>query len=267
VASAQVLGAIAFAALAADGTTWVHVPGIVRDHTARMFGALGADVADHGNAMSITGPSELRAFELEVPGDFSSAAAWIAAAAVHPDARVQIDNVGLNPTRIALLDVLRQMGATIVVSVDDERAGEPVGTIEVRGGSSLSAVSLGGGDIAPLIDELPLLAVAMAAATGTSAVRGAQELRVKESDRISAMTAALTAIGARVEEFDDGWRISRGRPLDAHIDTRRDHRIAMAMAVAAWSGVAKSVQLDDPDCVAISYPSFWDDARLIGALA
>jgi 3-phosphoshikimate 1-carboxyvinyltransferase len=267
VASAQVVGAISFAALAADGTTTICVPGAVRDHTTRMFRALGADVRDAGDVTAITGPGRLRPLDASIPGDFSSATAWILAGGLHADAHIRMVGIGLNPTRTALVDVLRGMGARVEVAVTDEVAGEPVGEIEVHGGSSLSAVSLDGGDIAPLIDELPLLAVAMAAADGTSEVRGARELRVKESDRISAMTAALLAIGANVEELDDGWRISRGTPRDAEVATQGDHRIAMAMAVAAWSGVAKSVVLDDPDCVAVSYPSFWDDARRIGAVA
>jgi 3-phosphoshikimate 1-carboxyvinyltransferase len=268
VASAQVLGAICLAALAADGTTTITVPSIVRDHSERMLSALGADITrttdSNGTTTSITGPGGLRSFEMSVPGDFSSASAWILAGALHADAGLLITGVGLNPTRTALIDVLRAMGADIEVGHEGEQAGEPVGSIRVRGGSSLSAVTLGGADVAPLIDELPLLAVAMAAAHGTSEVRGASELRVKESDRIAAMAAALTAMGANVEELEDGWRISAGRPLDATVVTHADHRIAMAGAVAAWAGVARSVVLDDPECVAISYPTFWHDARLIG---
>jgi 3-phosphoshikimate 1-carboxyvinyltransferase len=270
-ASAQVLGSICLAALAAEGTTIVRAPGEVRDHSERMLAALGADIdrSDDrdGTTTTLRGPTRLRAFELDIPGDFSSASAWLVAGALHADADIRIHGVGLNPTRTALVDVLRSMGADVRTRVTEQRAGEPVGEIEVRGGSSLSAVSLGAADVAPLIDELPLLAVAMAAAKGTSEVRGAQELRVKESDRIAAIGAALTAAGANFEELSDGWRISRGTPRDAQIVTYGDHRIAMAMAIAAWTGVAASVGLDDPDCVAVSYPSFWDDARVVGALA
>ena len=271
VASAQVVAAICFAALAAEGTTTVRVPGLVRDHTERMLSALGGDIhrtADsNGTTTAINGPSGLRAFELDVPGDFSSAAAWLVAAAIHADTDVRISGVGLNPTRTALIDVLRAMGAHIDLSVGQDRAGEPVGDVLVHGGRTLTAISLGAADVAPLIDELPLLAVAMAAAEGTSEVRGARELRVKESDRIAAIGAALTAAGANFEELEDGWRISRGTPRDAQVVTHGDHRIAMAMAVAAWTGVAASAELDDPDCVAVSYPTFWRDARLIGALS
>jgi 3-phosphoshikimate 1-carboxyvinyltransferase len=271
ISSAQVLGAISLAALAADGTTTIHVPGLVRDHTERLLGALGADVqreADpDGSTTTIHGPAALDAFELIVPGDFSSAAAWLVAAAIHPNAGIRLVDVGLNPSRVALLEVLRSMGADIVATPTHERLGEPVGEVRVRGGVDLRAVSLGPSDIAPLIDELPLIAVAMAAAGGTSEVRGAAELRVKESDRIATMTAALSAAGPRVEELSDGWRIERGMPSAATVTTHGDHRVAMAMAVAAWTGIATGVELDDPVCVAVSYPSFWDDARSIGALA
>ena len=272
IASAQVLGAISLAALAADGITTVRVPGRVRDHTERMLAALGADVQralEPGGGVTTTvgGPHGLRPFEGRVPGDFSSAAAWIVAACVHPSAELRITNVGLNPTRTALLDVLQEMGAEIEATALVEEAGEPRGEIVVRGGGPLRAIELGARDVAPLIDEMPLLAVAMAAADGTSEVRGAAELRVKESDRIAALAAALTAAGARFEELPDGWRISRGRPTDVRVVTHSDHRIAMAMAVAAWTGVAARVELDDPSCVAVSYPSFWTDARSIGAIS
>ena len=269
VASAQVLGAISFAALAAEGTTAVHVPGRVRDHTERMLSALGADIQrtanQTGTTITIRGPGGLQRFEMLVPGDFSSASAWIVAGALHADANIRLTDVGLNPTRTALLDVLRRMGADIELLPGRADAGEPDGDIVVRGGQRLHAISLGADDVAPLIDELPLLAVAMAAAEGISEVRGARELRIKESDRIAVIGAALSTAGVEFDELDDGWRIRADRPRDAHVVTHGDHRIAMAMAVAAWIGVATSVELDDPQCVAVSYPSFWSDARSIGA--
>ena len=272
VASAQLLGAISLAALAAEGVTTVHLPGPTRDHTERMLHGLGASVereelAAGASVTRISGPGCLRAQPLSVPGDFSSGAAWLVAASVHPDAEIRLRLVGLNPTRTALLDVLREMGADIAIEPGWEEGGEPVGDIVARTAGRLRAVSVGPERIPALIDELPVLAVAMAAADGTSEVRGAAELRVKESDRIAAMSAALSAAGAQVEELPDGWRISRGRPREAHITTHGDHRVAMAMAVAAWSGVATGVTLDDPNCVAVSYPSFWDDAEALGAVA
>jgi 3-phosphoshikimate 1-carboxyvinyltransferase len=136
--------------------------------------------------------------------------------------------------------------------------------VVVRSASRLRPVTVAPGQVSAIVDELPLLAVAMAAADGTSEVRGAAELRVKESDRLAAMAAALTAAGARVEELADGWRVSRGRPRRADVVTLGDHRIAMAMAVAAWSGIAEGTTLDDPGCVGISYPGFWRDAVNLG---
>jgi 3-phosphoshikimate 1-carboxyvinyltransferase len=269
VPSAQVLAAISIAALAAEGTTRVLVPALTRDHSERLLAAMGASItrttAHAGTLTTIDGPSSLNSIGIEVPGDFSSAAAWIVAAALHPDADIRVDSVGLNPTRTALIEVLRRMGADIEVENESVNAGEPVGDVRVRSSRRLSATSIDADEVPALIDELPLLCVALAAADASSEVRGAHELRVKESDRISAMSAALTAAGANVEELSDGWRISRGRPARAFVQTHGDHRIAMSMAVAAWTGVASGTELDDPGCVAVSYPSFWSDARQIGA--
>ncbi len=271
VASAQVLGAICFAALAADGVTTVAVPGATRDHSERLLAAMGADIhrvdVATGTVTTMRGPGRLRAASFTVPADLSSAAAWLVAATIHPDAELHLTGVGLNPTRLALLDVLREMGADITVVPSKQPQGpEPVGDLIVRSAAHLRAVSIRGDRVPALIDELPLLAVAMAAAQGTSEVRDAGELRVKESDRISAMAAALIAAGARVEEHADGWRITPGRARDAAVTTHGDHRVAIAMAVAAWSGVAKSVTMDDAACVAVSYPTFWEDAAAVGAL-
>ncbi|HUG48557.1 MAG TPA: 3-phosphoshikimate 1-carboxyvinyltransferase [Candidatus Limnocylindria bacterium] len=271
VASAQALGAISLAALTAEGVTTVNLPGPTRDHTERMLHGMGAtigrEVVEGGASVTrISGPGCLRATDVSVPGDFSSAAAWLVAASIHPDAEIRLRLVGLNPTRTALMDVLAEMGADIADEFGWEEGGEPVGDIVVRTAGRLRAVSVGPMQVPALIDELPLLAVAMAAAEGTSEVRGAAELRVKESDRIATMAKALHAAGARVEELPDGWRISRGQPREAQVITHGDHRVAMAMAVAAWSGVAAGVTLDDRECVAVSYPSFWSDAAALGTL-
>jgi 3-phosphoshikimate 1-carboxyvinyltransferase len=270
VASAQVLGAIALAALAAEGRTTIRVPGRTRDHTERLLTGLGASVSrtptdDGGTLTTVDGPAVLRAQSIRVPGDFSSAAAWLVAGSIHHDAEIRQRSVGLNPTRTALLEVLREMGAAIDVQPTGAESGEPVGDLIVRSAGGLRGVSVGPELVPALIDELPLLAVAMAAADGVSEVRGASELRVKESDRIATMAAALGAAGARVEELPDGWRISRGTPREAAVVTGGDHRVAMAMSVAAWTGVAASVTLDDEMSVGVSYPLFWTDARTIGA--
>ncbi|MBW3613382.1 MAG: hypothetical protein KY392_05925 [Chloroflexi bacterium] len=200
---------------------------------------------------------------LAVPGDISSAAPWLVAAALHPEAELTLTGVGLNPTRTALLGLLERMGAAVHVTATDDGGPEPIGEIRVRGGRRLRGVTIAGDESAALIDELPLVAVLMAAADGTSELRDAAELRVKESDRIGAMTAGLRAIGASVEELPDGWRIARGTSGEASIVTHGDHRVAIAFAVAALAGVATGVELDDSDCVAVSYPAFWADLHAV----
>ena len=259
VASAQVLGAVSLAALAADGRTVVETPGPTRDHTERLLGWLGAPIARDGLRTTIDGPAGFRARSLDVPGDISSAAFWLAAAALHPDAELRIRDVGLNPSRLAVIDVLLEMGAGIEVEAGAPTGPEPVGDLLVRGGRPLHGIHLTGPRVAELIDELPLLAVVMAAADGPSELRDAAELRVKESDRISLVVAGLRAIGADADELPDGWTVSRGHPRHADIVTAGDHRIAMAFAIAAVTGVATSVSIDDPACADVSYPGFWDD--------
>jgi 3-phosphoshikimate 1-carboxyvinyltransferase len=259
VPSAQLLGAIAFAALAADGVTRIHSPSAVRDHTERLLAWLGAEIAGDGPTTTVRGPARLTARSLDVPGDTSSAAAWLVAGALHPDAELRLEGVCLNPTRLAIVDILRAMGAQIEVHEVASDGPEPVGEMRVRGGGQLHAIQLGADDVPGLIDELPLLAVAMAAADGASELRGAVELRVKESDRISVVVVGLAAIGAKVEELPDGWRVRRGEPRDADISTYGDHRVAIAFALAGATGVAASVHLDDAECVAVSYPGFFDD--------
>ena len=180
---------------------------------------------------------------------------------MHPDAHIVIEDVGLNPSRTGIIDVLRDMGADIKVASDGptEWCPEPVGTITVSGGKPLHAIQLARERVADVIAELPLIAMAMAAAEGVSVVRDARELRVKESDRIALVVEGLRAIGAEAEERDDGWVVSRGSPRDASIRTEGDHRIAMSFAVAALTGIAGTVAIDDPACAAVSYPTFWSD--------
>ncbi len=273
VASAQLLGAICFAGLGARDSVEVTSPGPTRDHTERLLSAMGAalDRSDAGagaTRTTMTPPrAALRPVSMTVPGDISSAAAWFVGAAIHPDAELVLEGVGLNPTRTALIDVLREMGADVAIRSRAATAGgEPVGDLVVRTGGRPRAIAVGRERVPALIDELPLLAVAMAAADGRSEVRGAAELRVKESDRIAAMVAALRAMGADVDELPDGWRVSPGRPGDALVVTHGDHRIAIASAVAAFAGVVRSLALDDAACVSVSYPTFWRDAATVGAL-
>jgi 3-phosphoshikimate 1-carboxyvinyltransferase len=265
VASAQLLGAASLAALGARGETRIETPAPTRDHTERMLRAAGVGIRRDGLTTTVVGPARPRPLTMTVPGDISSAAPWLVAGAIHPDADITLLRAGLNPTRTTLVEVLRRMGAEIDMSVTDDAGPEPTGDIRVRGGRPLSAVAIGGAEVPLLIDELPLLAIAMAAADGTSEVRDARELRVKESDRIAATVAGLRGIGANVEELPDGWRVSRGMPAEARIATHGDHRIAIAFAVAAAAGVAKAVELDDPECVSVSYPGFWDDLATVTA--
>jgi 3-phosphoshikimate 1-carboxyvinyltransferase len=267
VASAQVLGAVTLAALAADGETTIMVPGPTRDHSERLLGWLGAPVTRDGLATRIVGRAGFRARDIEVPGDISSAAFWLAAGALHPDSDLRIRHVGLNPSRMGIVEVLREMGADIEVIPGDPSGPEPVGDLVVRGGAPLRGTRIAGPRTADLIDELPMLAVVMAAASGPSEVRDAAELRVKESDRVALVVAGLRSIGVDAEELPDGWRVTpasrRGRPVGAPIETRGDHRIAMAFAIAAATGVAEGAVIDDPACASVSYGTFWADLAAV----
>lgn len=265
VASAQLLGAAALAGLAATGETRIESPGPTRDHTERLLAFTGVPIERNGFTTTLMGPARPRPFSLRVPGDPSAASAWLVAGALHPGADLTLVGVGLNPTRLALVSLLRRMGAEIEMRITDDAPPEPVGEIRVRGSDPLRAVSLGGAEAAELIDELPLVAIAMAGCDGESELRDAGELRVKESDRIAAVVAGLHAIGANVAELPDGWRVRRGVPRDARVTTHADHRIAIAFAIAALTGVATGVELDDPDCAGVSYAGFWADLATVSA--
>jgi 3-phosphoshikimate 1-carboxyvinyltransferase len=257
VASAQLLAAAAFTALSADGETTIASPGPTRDHTERMLAAAGVHARRDGLVTTVRGPAHPSPLSLAVPGDISSAAPWLVAGAIHRDADITITGVGLNPTRTALIELLRRAGADLEATVTHASGPEPNGDLRIRGGRTLAAIRIAGAETAALIDELPLLGALMATAGGE--LRDASELRVKESDRISAMVEGLRLIGASVEELPDGWRVSAGTPRRARITTHGDHRIAIAFAVAGLAGVAPAVELDDPACVAVSYPTFWTD--------
>ena len=263
VASAQLLAAAVLAGLSAKGETTIDTPGPTRDHTERMLAFMGVPIHRDGQVTTLTGPAKPRPFELDVPGDPSAASAWLVAAALHPDAELTMVNVGLNPTRLALVGLLQRMGVEIETRVTRVSGSEPVGEMSVRAGKPLRSVSIGGGEVADLIDELPLIAIAMASVDEPSDVRDASELRVKETDRIAAMVAGLRSIGAEVEELPDGWRVRRGTPRDARIATHGDHRIAIAFAIAGLTGIASAVELDDADCASVSYPTFWQDMATV----
>jgi 3-phosphoshikimate 1-carboxyvinyltransferase len=255
VASAQVKSAILLAGLRAEGETVVTEPERSRDHTERMLRGMGVPLRVDGLTVSVT-PSRPRGTRVDVPGDISSAAFFLCAAAGLPGSEVTVRNMGTNPTRTGLLDVLRAMGADLTVAGEREVAGEPRGDVTVRGGP-LRATEIRGEIIPRLIDELPVLMVLATQAAGRTVIRDARELRVKESDRLAAMGETLAAAGARVELFEDGCAIDGPVRLGSvAVETRLDHRIAMSMAVAQLFAGAP-VTLDDVACVATSFPSFF----------
>jgi 3-phosphoshikimate 1-carboxyvinyltransferase len=257
VASAQVKSAVLLAGLFAGGDTIVEEPELSRDHTERMLAAMGARIGREGPAVRVTPGARLQPLSMRVPNDISAAAFWMVAAALHPDAELRLPGVGVNPTRSGIIDVLRAMGAD--VSVDEERTvgGEPVADLVVRS-SSLHGVDVAGDMVPRLIDEVPALAVAAAFARGTTRIRDARELRVKESDRIATVVSQLAALGVKIEERDDGMVIEGGTGVrGGDVRSFGDHRLAMALA-AAGLAAADDVRIADADAVGISYPAFWE---------
>ena len=262
VASAQVKSAILLAGLFTEGKTTVVQPAETRDHTERMMAQFRVRTIRNGNAISVYGGQTPEACDVPVPGDISSAAFWIVAAAAGEGSRLLLKDVGLNPTRTAILGVLLRMGARIKDVVRDGEEGEPVGNIEVRGGTLLGT-ELKKSEIPNLIDEIPVIAVAGALAQGKTVIRNAAELRVKETDRIATVVQNLRAMGGEVEELDDGMIISGGHKLKgAELDSYGDHRIAMAFAVAGLFAQGETV-IKNTDCIATSYPGFENHLRAI----
>jgi len=264
VASAQIKSAIMLAALKADGKTSVTEPHPSRDHTERMLNYLLVKNIREGDTVSIWGGQMPESRDIVVPGDISSAAFWIVAAAARDGARLLIDKVGLNPTRIGILSVMIRMGAQITERVDESGC-EPMGSIEVIGGK-LKATEIGGREIPTLIDEIPILAVAAALAEGTTVIKDAQELRVKESDRISAVAENLRRMGVPVEEFADGMEITGVESLKgAEIHSLGDHRIAMAFAIAGLFAEGETV-IKGVECIETSYPGFIRELNQLQAM-
>ncbi len=259
VASAQVKSSVLLAGLLAEeGPTEVREPRPTRDHTERMLAAAGARISYSPGRASVWPVKTLRPLSFDVPGDFSSAAPFLAVGVLMSGSRIRVHGVGVNPTRTGFLSVLERMGARISVFNRRTVAGEPVADIEVSS-SELTATSIGASEVPLLIDELPLFALVAALSHGESTVWGAEELRVKESDRISSTTRALRAIGVRIEERPDGFRV-RGvptRPGGGHIETAGDHRIAMIGALAGLLS-RDGVQIEGADWVEVSYPGFFD---------
>ena len=254
VASAQVKSAVLLAGLFANGKTTVTEPTQSRDHTERMLEYFLVRPQRDENTVSVFGGLTLESRDFEVPGDISSAAFWLVAAAASPGSHVLVRNVGLNETRTGVLGVLVRMGAQIREVVENNGA-EPMGTIEIRG-ARLHETVIAGKEIPNVIDELPVLAVAAALAHGRTVIADAHELRVKETDRLAAIATNLRAMGAQVSETEDGLEIIGGAPLHGtRLSSFGDHRIAMAFAIAGLFAEGETI-IEDTDCVATSYPGF-----------
>ena len=272
VPSAQVKSAILLAGLRAEGRTTVRERVATRDHTERMLRARGVRVerttSDTGVAWTVEGGTAVQAIDQCVPGDVSAAAFWLVAGAIHPDAELTLRDVGVNPTRRAVIDLLRAMGADIeerlTAPADDPDVGEPIADLTVRS-SELHAIDLGPTEVAAAIDEIPVLCLAAARARGTTTIRGAGELRHKESDRIAGIAAGLAAMGARVEVDRDDLTIHGPTPLQGAVtDSLDDHRLAMTFAVAGLVA-GGPVSIERPDAAAISYPGFFADLEGVRA--
>ena len=256
VASAQVKSAILFAGMFADGPTRITEPYISRDHSERMFQTFGAKVTRSGLTVSLSPVQELSAPPIiDVPGDISSAAFWLVAATIIPGSRLRLTNVGINPTRTGIIDILRQMGADIEITALHQAGEEPVADLVVTS-AELVGTTIEGEVIPRLIDEIPVLAVAALFAKGRTIISGAEELRVKETDRLRAVTLELTKMGARIEETTDGLIIDGPQALTAATcHSHDDHRMAMALAIAGLA--AGGAEIEEAECVAISYPRFF----------
>lgn len=268
-ASAQVSSAILLAGVQATGPTGVTTAAGVRDHTVRILPAFGVPVEHRERScgpleIRLSGPCRLRGCRVQVPGDFSAAAFLLAAAAATPGSRVQVKGVGLNETRIRLLEVLQDMGASVEVSGVGRLGEEPVGDVTVGGPAELSPGYIPADRAVALLDEVPAWAIAASAARGLSRLRGADELRVKESDRLGALAEGLGALGVRVEETSGGLDIVGGPVSGGTVDARGDHRIAMALALVGLRATGP-VRVEDAGCVATSYPGFAADVRSLGA--
>jgi 3-phosphoshikimate 1-carboxyvinyltransferase len=256
VSSAQIKSSILLAGLYADGETSVREPTLSRDHSERMFHLFGATIERSDNGVKVRGGVELVAQEVTVPGDISSAAFFIVAALITPGSELLIRNVGVNPTRTGVIDILREMGGYVELLNQREVSGEPVADILVRS-SALKGIHISGGVIPRAIDEFPVICVAAACAEGFTTIRNANELRVKETDRITAMSGNLRSLGVQVTECEDGMDISGSeRLLGGEVDSFGDHRIAMSLSVAALV-TSTGITVKDTECVATSFPNFF----------
>lgn len=258
VASAQVKSSLIMAALFARGETVLHQPALSRDHTERMLGAMGADLIEDGLVLIIRPGSQLKPLNVKVSGDISSAAFWMVAAAAHPNARIKLTNVGVNPSRAAVLDILKAMGGRIKVENPRMEGGEPVADILIES-SELKGVEIAG-DLIPIVqDEIPVLALAACFAKGTTVIRDAQELRIKESDRLQVTARELSRLGADIKELPDGLIIEgTGSLKGGTCRSYGDHRIAMTLGVAGLLA-KEEVVISGAEVASVTYPDFWED--------
>lgn len=263
VASAQVKTAIILAGLYADGETVIHEIEKSRDHTELMLSAMGADLTVDNLDITVKPTNDLTAVNVDVPGDISSAAFFLVLGAIMPNSQITVTNVGINPTRTGIIDVLKDMGADITLENVHTSAGETVADITVRS-SSLKGTTVGGDIIPRLIDELPIIAVAAVFADGQTVIKDAQELKVKETNRIRAVVDEFNKCGIDITETDDGMIINGGKSIHgADFKTYGDHRMTMSLTVLAQLADGEST-LDDSDCACVSYPTFFDDFYKLG---
>lgn len=264
VASAQVKSAVLLAGLFAEGETVVMQPGPARDHTERMLTAMGVNLVTDGDAVTLTPGNPLQPMDFTVPGDLSSAAFLIVAALIIPGSEVTLTGISLNPTRTGILDVLREMGADMTVTETGLEAGDPVGTITARH-STLKGVNVGGEVVVRMIDEFPIFMVAALFAEGTTTVRDAGELRVKETDRLAVMTEELSKLGAKINETEDGFSITGVQTLHgATVYGHDDHRISMSLVVAGMAAQGETTVLD-ARCAGDSFPGYAETLQRLGA--
>jgi 3-phosphoshikimate 1-carboxyvinyltransferase len=264
VASAQLKSCLLLAGLRADGTTKLTQPSESRDHTERMFSAMGVNLTKSGLDLVLE-PSDLETVDVEIPGDISSAAFWMVAGVCHPDAELLIKNVGINPTRAGIITALQMMGAELTLVGEREVAGEPVADVLVRT-SELKGIELAGDIVPLLIDEIPVIAVAAALAEGETIVRDAEELRVKESDRIQASVSWLNGAGVDAVGTADGMIVPGGNSIGGgQFQSYDDHRLAMSLGVAGLIST-EPITILDPDVAGISYPSYWEIIEELGGL-
>ncbi len=255
VASAQVKSALLLAGLHARGETRVTEPSLSRDHSERMLRSFGANLEVDGLTVSLAGGGSLQGQRVKVPGDFSSAAFFLVGALVIPDSEVTLCNVGLNPTRTGLLDVLRSMGGSVEIVRKEEVAGEPIGDVRARS-SHLRGVEVGGTWVPRMIDEFPILTLAAARAEGRTVIRDAGELRLKESDRIAAIARQFGRLGVEIKEREDGYEVEGPQAIrPADVDSEGDHRVGMTLAIAALLAQGKT-RIANRACIQTSFPNF-----------